>query len=112
VKTSKFATTLRPALAILALTSATEVYKKGTQMKNQKRTFSSHGNLHFTGSWRLGKLNETQRKYNVFILDELINNTFVSSINDHYIDKKTNLFTSEAMCAICLTNTNESNVFF
>jgi hypothetical protein len=79
---------------------------------NQKRTFLSHGNLHFTGSWRLEKFNETQRKYNVFILDELINITRVSSINHHYIDKEPNLFTSEAMCAICLTNTNESNVFF
>jgi len=61
VKTSKFATTLRPELAILALTSAMKVYNKGTQMKiNQKQTFLSHGNLHFTGSWRLEKFNETQ----------------------------------------------------
>jgi hypothetical protein len=72
-----------------------KVYNKGTQMNiNQKRTFLSHGNLHFIGSWRLEKFNETQRKYNVFILDELINITRVSSINHHYIDKQPNLFTS------------------
>jgi len=103
---------IRHAMAILTITSATKVYNKGTQMKiNQKRIFLSYGNLHFTGSWRLGKF-KTQRIYNVFILDELINITLVSSINHHYIDKQPKMFTSEGMCAICLTNTNESNVFY
>ena len=83
-KTSKFATTLRPALEILAFTSATKVYKGTLTKINMKRTLLSHGNLHFTGSYRLEKFNETQRKYNVFILAELTNIKCVSSINHHY----------------------------
>jgi len=90
-----------------------ESVQQGTQMTtNRKRTILSHENLHFTISWRLEECNETQRKHNVFILDEFINITSVTSINHYYIDKEPNFYCCTVHFDICRVYSPTNALFY